>query len=75
MGNHFLARICHLQSSCRNQTLRGMLHRTHLSGNITGFHLLDNCAINNVINNIPWDTGPGQQAPKERIKTKGICNT
>lgn len=50
------------------------LHVTHLSGNITGFHLLDDCAVNDVINNIAWDTGPVQQAP-EKIRTNRTCTT
>lgn len=41
-----------------------MLLITHLSGNVTRFHLLDNRAINDVVHNVPWDTGPVQQAPK-----------
>lgn len=41
------------------------LHGTHLSGNVTGFHLLDDRAVNDVINDIAGDAGPVQQAPEE----------
>lgn len=48
------------------------MHVTHLSGNIARFHFLDHRAVNNVINNILWDTGPVQQAPREKTETRRI---
>lgn len=49
------------------------MHATHLSGNIACFHFLDHRAVHNVINNILWDIGPVQQAPREKTETRRIC--